>query len=137
MRSEKATERRGELASTGVSDGWETWRLYGLGRISHISPICYQRPAFKISSRRAVTIRADTPRRSGSSRTHRPIRSYGLPDGEATGEFCSDGVALGLVSSFVAAVGDGTGVGVSAGVADANGVADVSGAAEVTGVADV
>ena len=66
-----------------------------------------------------------------------PIRSYGLPEGEATGEFCSDGVAVGLASSFVAAVEDGAGVGVSAGVADANGVADVSGTAEVTGVADV
>ena len=66
-----------------------------------------------------------------------PMRSYGLPEGEATGEFCSEGVAVGLVSSFVAAVGDGTGVGVGAGVADANGVADVSGVAEVTGIADV
>jgi hypothetical protein len=51
-------------------------------------------------------------------RSSLPIGPYGLPDGEAAGEFCSDGVAAGLVSSFVAAVGDGTGVGVSAGVAD-------------------
>lgn len=127
MRSERATERRGELASTGASDGWETWRLYGLGRISHISPICYQRPAFKISSRRAVTTQ-DTPTPRNA---HTPIRPYGLPDGEAAGEFCSDGVAAGLVSSFVAAVGDGTGVGVSAGVADASGVADVTGVADI------
>ena len=96
MRSDRAPERRGELASTGAGDGWETWRLYGLGRISHISPICYQRPAFKISS-----LRADTPIRRFA---HSPIRTYGLPEGEAAGEFCSDGVALGLVSSFVAAV---------------------------------
>jgi hypothetical protein len=136
VRSERATERRGELASIGASDRWETWRLYRLGRISHISrisPIGYQRPASKISSRRAATTQ-DTPTRRHAET---PTRSYGLPDGEATGELCSERVALGLVSSFVAAVGDGTGVGVSAGVADANGVADVSGVAEVTGVADV
>ena len=60
-----------------------------------------------------------------------------MPDGEATGEFCSDRVAVGLVSSFVAAVGDGTGVGVIAGVAEAKGVAEVSGVADVTGVAEV
>ena len=64
-----------------------------------------------------------------------PLRLYGLPDGEATGEFCSDGVVVGLVSCFVAAVGDGTGVGVSAGVADATGVAEVFGVAEVWGMA--
>jgi hypothetical protein len=63
---------------------------------------------------------ADTPTRRYA---HTPIRSYG--------------VAVGLDSSFIAAVGDGTGVGVSAGVAEANGVADVSGLAEVAGVTDV
>jgi hypothetical protein len=46
-------------------------------------------------------------------------------------------VAVGLVSSFVSAVGDGTGVGVSAGVADATGVVEASGVADVTGVAEV
>jgi len=46
-------------------------------------------------------------------------------------------VAVGLVPSFVAAVADGTGVGVSAGVAEATGVAEVSGVADVTGVAEV
>ena len=62
-------------------------------------------------------------------------RHYCLAEGEATGVFCSDGVAV--VSSFAAAVGDGTGVGVNAGVADATGVADGSGVTEVTGVAEV
>jgi hypothetical protein len=80
-------------------------------------------PNIQISSRRTITSLADTPTRSGSSRTQTPIRSYG--------------VAVGLVSSFVAAVADGTGVGLSAGVAEATGVAEVSGVADVTGVADV
>jgi hypothetical protein len=81
---------------------------------SHRSHKSHPLPAssIPISSRRAITSLADTP-----------IRSYG--------------VAVGLVSSFVAAVGDGTGVGVSAGVAEAKGVAEVSGVADVTGVAEV
>jgi hypothetical protein len=55
------------------------------------------------------------PRRAITSQADTPIRSY----------------------CVVAAVADGTGVGLSAGVAEATGVAEASGVADVTGVAEV
>jgi hypothetical protein len=53
-----------------------------------------------------------------------PFRSYGVAEGVATGEFCVAGVAVGLASSFRAALGDETGVAVISGVADESGVAE-------------
>jgi hypothetical protein len=65
---------------------------------------------------------------------HTPICPYGVPEGVATGEFCTPGVAVGLASSCTAALGDATGVGVTSGVADEIGVPDVCGLADDCGV---
>ena len=65
---------------------------------------------------------------------HTPIRLYGVPEGVATGEFRTPGVAVGLASSCAAALGDATGVGVTSGVADEIGVPDVCGLADDCGV---
>ena len=68
---------------------------------------------------------------------HSPFRSYGVAEGVATGEFCSAGVAVGLVSSFETALGEGTGVALTSGVADEIGLADTSALADACGVAPV
>ena len=66
---------------------------------------------------------------------HSPFRNYGVAEGVAAGEFCAAGVAVGLASSFTAALGDETGEAVASGVADETGVADTSGLADDCGVA--
>ena len=65
-----------------------------------------------------------------------PHALYGVPEGVATGEFCTPGVAVGLASSCRTALGDATDVGVTSGVADEIGVADVCGLAEACALAD-
>jgi hypothetical protein len=64
------------------------------------------------------------------------FRSYGVAEGVATGEFCAAGVAVGLASSFRAALGEETGVADTCGVADEIGLTDTSGLAVASGTTD-
>ena len=63
------------------------------------------------------------------------LRSYGVAEGVATGEFCAAGVAVGFASSLRAALGDGTGVALTSGVADEIGLTETSGLADASEVA--
>ena len=110
-----ATRRRSQRCS------WDLLALRHISHISRISPIRYQRSALE-----------DAPRRGYVSTV---LRSYGVAEGVATGEFFAAGVAVGFASSLRAALGDGTGVALTSGVADEIGLTETSGLADASEVA--